>query len=460
MNWLARPARGPLRLFRRRRDADDRVPRCALSGRRASRRRAPLAVVLPHAGVLELDSQFRGTRRSPDRALRKSRVAAAVGDPRSALGGDAPASRSTSCTSLRGRRRARARRVHVQAPRRPDREWSCDGSRSARPRCEVRARRADAGVVHAPGRSLAAGVPRVARAARLLRARQPPELCAEVTLQPVRRHGVDAAVIFADIMTPVVAMGVDVKLVEGVGPVIDPLTRGRAAISGRGRAGGVRGDPHRSRRARRRKSGRRLLRRAVHGRGVSDRGKAEPRLREGEGVHVRRAARHGTRCWTRSRTVRALRARAGRRRRGRDPALRLVGRRAFSGRLRASSSRRTARRSSTPSTCRRSIRHRTSTLLAADGDGRRCGSGSTGGCRSTRAGSSSANAGTGQPRPGRAARAVGPARGGRPRRARARRAAATATSSTSATGSSRRPTRTPVTRLTELVQTHTVEARV
>ncbi|HST17069.1 MAG TPA: uroporphyrinogen decarboxylase family protein, partial [Gaiellaceae bacterium] len=47
-----------------------------------------------------------------------------------------------------------------------------------------------------------------------------PELCAEVTLQPVRRHGVDAAVLFADIMTPVVAMGLDVELVEGVGPVV------------------------------------------------------------------------------------------------------------------------------------------------------------------------------------------------------------------------------------------------
>jgi uroporphyrinogen decarboxylase len=49
-----------------------------------------------------------------------------------------------------------------------------------------------------------------------------PELCAEVTLQPVRRHGVDAAVLFADIMTPVLGMGVDVRLVEGVGPVVDP----------------------------------------------------------------------------------------------------------------------------------------------------------------------------------------------------------------------------------------------
>jgi uroporphyrinogen decarboxylase len=48
-----------------------------------------------------------------------------------------------------------------------------------------------------------------------------PELCAEVTLQPVRRHGVDAAVLFADIMSPVVPMGIDVELVEGVGPVLE-----------------------------------------------------------------------------------------------------------------------------------------------------------------------------------------------------------------------------------------------
>jgi len=47
-----------------------------------------------------------------------------------------------------------------------------------------------------------------------------PELCAEVTLQPVRRHGVDAAVMFADIMLPVIGMGVDVDLVDGVGPVV------------------------------------------------------------------------------------------------------------------------------------------------------------------------------------------------------------------------------------------------
>jgi uroporphyrinogen decarboxylase len=51
-----------------------------------------------------------------------------------------------------------------------------------------------------------------------------PELCAEVTLQPVRAHDVDAAVMFADIMLPVIGMGIDVELVENVGPVIaDPV---------------------------------------------------------------------------------------------------------------------------------------------------------------------------------------------------------------------------------------------
>src|SRR6202140_3449561 len=57
-----------------------------------------------------------------------------------------------------------------------------------------------------------------------------PELCAEVTLQPVRRHDVDAAVMFADIMTPVVAMGVELELVEGVGPVIAEPIRTAADV--------------------------------------------------------------------------------------------------------------------------------------------------------------------------------------------------------------------------------------
>lgn len=51
-----------------------------------------------------------------------------------------------------------------------------------------------------------------------------PELCAEVTLQPVRRLGVDAAILYADIMHPLVGIDIDLAINEGVGPVIaDPI---------------------------------------------------------------------------------------------------------------------------------------------------------------------------------------------------------------------------------------------
>ena len=50
-------------------------------------------------------------------------------------------------------------------------------------------------------------------------------LCAEVTLQPVHRLGVDAAIVFADITTPLPGIGVPVEFVESVGPVIDPPIR-------------------------------------------------------------------------------------------------------------------------------------------------------------------------------------------------------------------------------------------
>lgn len=47
-----------------------------------------------------------------------------------------------------------------------------------------------------------------------------PEVCAEVTLQPVRRLGVDAAILFADITLPFEGLGVDFEIRPGVGPVI------------------------------------------------------------------------------------------------------------------------------------------------------------------------------------------------------------------------------------------------
>src|SRR5438309_9559898 len=60
---------------------------------------------------------------------------------------------------------------------------------------------------------------------------QNPELCAEVTLQPVRRLGVDGAVLFADIMLPVAfGLGVELQLEGGVGPMVEHPIRNQADI--------------------------------------------------------------------------------------------------------------------------------------------------------------------------------------------------------------------------------------
>jgi len=57
-----------------------------------------------------------------------------------------------------------------------------------------------------------------------------PDLAAEVTLQPVRRYGVDAAILFSDIVTPVQAIGLPVEIRKGIGPVLDQPIRTRADI--------------------------------------------------------------------------------------------------------------------------------------------------------------------------------------------------------------------------------------
>ena len=57
-----------------------------------------------------------------------------------------------------------------------------------------------------------------------------PDLVTEITLQPVRRHGVDAAIFFSDIVVPLKAVGVDLDIVPGVGPVIAEPVRTRADL--------------------------------------------------------------------------------------------------------------------------------------------------------------------------------------------------------------------------------------
>ena len=52
-----------------------------------------------------------------------------------------------------------------------------------------------------------------------------PELASEITLQPVRRHDVDAAIFFSDIVIPLKLAGVGVDIVPGVGPVLDKPVR-------------------------------------------------------------------------------------------------------------------------------------------------------------------------------------------------------------------------------------------
>ena len=57
-----------------------------------------------------------------------------------------------------------------------------------------------------------------------------PELAAEITLQPVRRHGVDAGIFFSDIMVPLKLAGIDVSIEPGVGPVLAHPVRSKADI--------------------------------------------------------------------------------------------------------------------------------------------------------------------------------------------------------------------------------------
>ncbi|HEX5595633.1 MAG TPA: uroporphyrinogen decarboxylase [Micromonosporaceae bacterium] len=72
-------------------------------------------------------------------------------------------------------------------------------------------------------RQVRAGIP-------MLESCRRPELVCEITLQPVRRHGVDAAILFSDIVVPVAAAGIDLDIVPGTGPVVAEPVRSAADL--------------------------------------------------------------------------------------------------------------------------------------------------------------------------------------------------------------------------------------
>ncbi|MDP9841215.1 uroporphyrinogen decarboxylase [Streptosporangium lutulentum] len=72
-------------------------------------------------------------------------------------------------------------------------------------------------------RALREGVP-------MLTACATPDLVVEVTMQPVRRYGVDAAILFSDIVVPLKAIGVDLDIKPGIGPVVAAPIRDAAAL--------------------------------------------------------------------------------------------------------------------------------------------------------------------------------------------------------------------------------------
>ncbi|WSV72404.1 uroporphyrinogen decarboxylase [Streptomyces sp. NBC_01012] len=58
-----------------------------------------------------------------------------------------------------------------------------------------------------------------------------PELVTEITMQPVRRHKVDAAIYFSDIVVPLKAIGIDLDIKPGIGPVVAEPIRTRADLA-------------------------------------------------------------------------------------------------------------------------------------------------------------------------------------------------------------------------------------
>ena len=182
------------------------------------------------------------------------------------------------------------------------------------PRVPRRADRAHPGLVHAPGGAVASRVPGAARrrdasstpsATRRSRPRSP--------CQPVRRYGVDAAILFSDIVVPLAAIGVGVEIVAGTGPVIAEPFRRAPTSTGCGRSSPSVDTPYVARDRAGPASTEldvpadRLRRSAVHRRELPRRGRPDPR----PSPRTRRSCTPtrdlGSRCSTASRSSRSPR---------------------------------------------------------------------------------------------------------------------------------------------------------
>src|SRR3712207_9590727 len=65
----------------------------------------------------------------------------------------------------------------------------------------------------------------------ILEAIKQPELAAEITLQPVRRYGLDAAILYSDLAVPVHALGFGVDIQAGIGPTVAQPFRSEADLA-------------------------------------------------------------------------------------------------------------------------------------------------------------------------------------------------------------------------------------
>ena len=176
-------------------------------------------------------------------------------------------------------------------PARADRDRAPDPFLAA---CRGEPVAAHAGVVHAPGRPVAARVPGPSGRRQHPRVDPPaPTLAAEITLQPVRRYGVDAAILFSDIMVPVAAIGFGVEIRAGVGPVAERPSRSTADLDRLRPLEPAEDTPWVAETVRilvkeLTRAAHRLRRRALHPGQLPGRGPPVPGPRHDQGAHVRR----------------------------------------------------------------------------------------------------------------------------------------------------------------------------